>query len=142
MAGTPGRMPRTLLETIILRRRQTFEEFSEDVEQFAQEQGEAGTLSARHVQRLAAGTRADGRPLGAVRPATRRLLEHMLGRSIDDLLGPPDENESADEPEQVDVNIHPVRGSWWLRLGGGGLLLPTVGTVCGVVGVSVVAGGG
>lgn len=89
MAGGSSREPRTLLEAIILNRRQTFEEFTEDAERFAREHGEAGTLSVRHVQRLAAGTRADGRPLGPVRPATRRLLERMLGHSIDDLLGAP-----------------------------------------------------
>ncbi len=100
MAGGSGRAPRTLLEAIILGRRQTFEEFSEDAERFAREHDEAGTLSARHIQRLASGTRADGRPLGAVRPATRRLLERMLGYPIDDLLGPP-ENEPSDEACQA-----------------------------------------
>ena len=76
----PGRpLPRTLLEALIRERRQTFEEFAEDAERSARESGEEGTLSARHAQRLASGVRADGRPLGPVRPATRRVLEAMFG---------------------------------------------------------------
>lgn len=81
--------PRTLLEALIRERRQTFEEFSEDAERFAREHDEPATLSARHVQRLATGTRADGRALGPVRPATRRLLEEMLGHPVEELLMPP-----------------------------------------------------
>lgn len=94
MDGTSGRAPRTLLEAIVLGRRQSFEEFSEDAETFAREHGESATLGTRHLQRLASGTRADGRPLGPVRPATRRLLEKMLGHPIEDLLGPAPERGS------------------------------------------------
>lgn len=92
--GTSGRAPRTLLEAIILGRRQSFDEFSEDAETFAREHDESATLGTRHLQRLASGTRADGRPLGPVRPATRRLLEEMLGHPITDLLGPAPERGS------------------------------------------------
>lgn len=82
-----GEQPaRTVLEQEIRRRRLTFEEFAET---FAREHGEPGTLSARHVQRLAAGQRADGRPLGPVRPATRRLLEAIFGQDADVLVAPP-----------------------------------------------------
>jgi hypothetical protein len=93
---------RTVLEQRIRQRRQTYEEFAEYTETFAREHGEAGTLSARHLQRLAAGRRADGRPLGPVRPATRRLLEHIFGATLEELLAPPrqgDGHETADVAE-------------------------------------------
>jgi hypothetical protein len=82
-------MYRTVLEQKIRERRQTFEEFAEDVEAFARQHGERGTLSVRHLQRLAAGRGPGGRPLGNTRPATARLLENMLGLSIEVLLAPP-----------------------------------------------------
>ncbi|MEU5262441.1 NUDIX domain-containing protein [Amycolatopsis sp. NPDC021455] len=82
--------PRTLLEQLIWERRQTFEEFAEFAEKFAREHDEPGTLSVRHLGRLVAGAHPDGRPLGAVRPATARLLERIFGLSIDELLAPLD----------------------------------------------------
>jgi hypothetical protein len=80
---------RTLLEQKIKERRQTFEEFAEFAEVFAREHKESGTLSVRHLQRLAAGQRSNGEPLGPVRPATARLLEHIFGLDIDELLARP-----------------------------------------------------
>jgi hypothetical protein len=78
-----------MLEQKIKERRQTFEEFAESLETFAREHGEKGTLGLRHLHRLAAGRRTDGRPLGPVQPATARLLEHMLGHTVEELLAPP-----------------------------------------------------
>jgi hypothetical protein len=85
----PGQPPRTVLEERIRARRQTFEEFVEYAEAFAVEHGEPGTLSVRHLQRLTAGRRGDGRPLGPVRPATARLLERIFSARIDELLAAP-----------------------------------------------------
>lgn len=85
--GAVRRNSRTLLEQRIRERQLTFDEFAEFAERFARENGEQGTLSARHIQRLAAGLRS-GRSL-TVRPATARLLERIFQASIDDLLGPP-----------------------------------------------------
>lgn len=82
---------RTVLEQKIKERRQTLEEFTEFAEQFAREHGEPGTLGLRHLQRLVSGRGPKGRPLGAVRPATARLLEHILDLSIDELLASPSE---------------------------------------------------
>lgn len=79
---------RTVLEQKIRERRQTFEEFAADIETFAREHHEPGTLGVRHLKRLAAGRRPDGSPLGPLKPATARLLEHMLGVGIDELLAP------------------------------------------------------
>jgi hypothetical protein len=83
------RVFRTLLEQKIWERRQTFEEFAEFAEVFAREHGEPGSVSARHVQRLAGGRGPGGRPLGPVRPATARLLERIFGVGVDELLSPP-----------------------------------------------------
>jgi hypothetical protein len=80
---------RTVLEQKIWERRQTFEEFAEYAEIFAREHKEPGTLGVRHLQRLAAGQGPRRRALGPVRPATARLLEHILGLSVDELLAPP-----------------------------------------------------
>jgi 8-oxo-dGTP pyrophosphatase MutT (NUDIX family) len=80
---------RTVLEQKIRERRQTFEEFAAYAEMYAREHKEPGTLGVRHLQRLVAGRRSDGRPLGPVRPETARLLEHIFRLSIDELLAPP-----------------------------------------------------
>lgn len=79
---------RTVLEQKIWERRQTIEEFAEYAERFAREHNQPGTLSVRHVQRLAAGHRMKGQPLGPVRPATARLLENIFGLRIEELLAP------------------------------------------------------
>jgi 8-oxo-dGTP pyrophosphatase MutT (NUDIX family) len=90
--NTATRPARTVLELRIRQRRQTFEEFSEYVEVFAREHGEKGTLSTRHLQRLAAGFRPGGTPLGpTLRPATTRLLERIFDTNIEELLAAPDE---------------------------------------------------
>ncbi|MGO1049300.1 hypothetical protein [Crossiella sp. CA198] len=97
--------PRTVLEQLIRDRRQTFEEFVEFAEEFARDQKEQGTLSVRHLQRLVAGRRSDGGPLGSVRPATARLLERIFGVSIDELLSEPsdipDNKDSASDLRQM-----------------------------------------
>lgn len=89
---------RTVLEQKIRERRQTLEEFAEYAENFAREHKEPGTLGVRHLQRLVAGHGPKGRPLGPVRPATARLLEHIFSLSIDELLSAPKPpSESADD---------------------------------------------
>jgi hypothetical protein len=62
----------------------TFEEFVQHAEAFARVNHQPGTLSLRHLQRL-----VSGRPVGALRPATARLLEQLLGEPIATLLAPP-----------------------------------------------------
>jgi hypothetical protein len=74
---------RTLLEAKIRERNMTLDEFAEYAEAFARENGETGTLSTRHLQRLTTGNAT------TPRPATRRLLERILGASVVELLGPP-----------------------------------------------------
>jgi hypothetical protein len=82
---------RTVLELRIRQLRLSFEEFVEQLEVFGQENGEIGTLSARHVQRLCAGRlRPD-----QLRPATVRLLERFFDSSIEELLSAPELSVSS-----------------------------------------------
>lgn len=73
---------RTVLAQRIRERRLTLEEFSEQLEVFARENNEVGTVSIRHVQRLAAGQCTSDQ----LRPATARLLERFFESPIDELL--------------------------------------------------------
>lgn len=87
---------RTVLEQKIKERRLTLLEFVEYAEDFAREHKESGTLSLRHLQRLIAGQGSKGKPLGPLRPATVRLLEHIFGQSIDELLSTTVQTKSTD----------------------------------------------
>jgi tetratricopeptide (TPR) repeat protein len=81
---------RTLLEAKIRERSMTLEEFAEHAEAIARAHPDIGTLSLRHLQRLIAGTSDPDR----VRPATKRLLEHIFAIPANDLLRsitPPDD---------------------------------------------------
>jgi hypothetical protein len=91
-----------VLEQKIRERKQTFEEFAADVEIFAREHNEPGTLGVRHLQRLVAGRRPDGRPLGQVHVVTARLLERILGVPIEELLAPP----VAAAPDESETELH------------------------------------
>lgn len=91
------RRPRTLLERLIRERHETFDEFADFATNFARDCDEPGTLSGRHVKRLASGKGDGGKPLGPPKQATARLLERIFGMKIEDLLGPP-----RDYPEQTD----------------------------------------
>ena len=85
--ASPKRGTRTLLEQRIRERNLTYDEFVEYAERFARETNEPGTLSLRHLQRLASGERS-GRSI-SVRPVTARLLERIFQTSIDELLQAP-----------------------------------------------------
>lgn len=93
------RPARTVLEREIRDRRLTYEEFVEFAERFGREHGEAGTLSVRHVQRLAAGR------VGVPRPATARLLERIFGQGIEELLAEPPTAVVRPMPLRVAVAI-------------------------------------
>lgn len=101
------RPARTVLEQRIRELRQTQEEFAEYATTFAREHNEPGTLSARHVQRLVAGRKLDGTPVGPPRPSTARLLERIFGLSIGELLAAPAEQiqEVSAYPFQVAIAI-------------------------------------
>jgi tetratricopeptide (TPR) repeat protein len=86
----PGRPARTLLEQLIRDERgETFEEFVSYAEDFARRHRLPGTLSLRHLLRLASGRKADGSPLGTPRQATANLLERIFGAPVDELLSGP-----------------------------------------------------
>jgi hypothetical protein len=103
---------RTVLEQKIRERRQTLEEFAAFVETFARERGELGTVSVRHLQRLASGRGPGGRPLGEVRPATARLLEHIFGLSVEELLAAPVAEPDGDRRTGART---PSSGEWHRR---------------------------
>jgi hypothetical protein len=86
---------RTVLEQLIRERRETFDEFAEFATNFARDCGEPGTLSSRHVKRLASGRGDGGKPLGRPQQATVRLLERIFGVKIEDLLAPPPERRKV-----------------------------------------------
>ncbi|MPZ80879.1 MAG: transcriptional regulator [Actinophytocola sp.] len=104
---------RTVLEQRIWERRQTLEEFVDYAENFAREHNEPGSLGVRHLQRLAAGRGPGGRPLGALRPATARLLERIFGVSVDELLASPPRSVVADVEDMASapgVTSRPTSG--------------------------------
>ena len=89
----------------------TFEEFVRHAEAFARDNHEAGTLSLRHLQRL-----ASGQPTGALRPATVRLLEHLFDEPITDLLAPPKNtvvNENEDSGSELRQLLDAARRVDW-----------------------------
>ncbi|MGH3825239.1 MAG: hypothetical protein ACRDRA_20730 [Pseudonocardiaceae bacterium] len=93
------RPARTLLEHRIRQRCMTFEEFVHHAEAFARDHHEPGTLSLRHLQRL-----AGGQASGTLRPATARLLEHLFGEPITALLAPP-ESAAANERDDSGTEL-------------------------------------
>lgn len=93
-----GRPARTLLEHLIRTERgETYEEFVAFAEEYARRNRLRGTLSLRHLLRLASGRKADGTPLGRPRGVTADLLERILGVPIGELLAPltPEANDHA-----------------------------------------------
>ena len=105
---------RTVLAQRIRERRITLEEFSEQLEVFARENNEVGTVSIRHVQRLAAGQCTSDQ----LRPATARLLERYFESPIEELLVSPETKDlsaqrsdllaQADQPDCVASARGPV----------------------------------
>lgn len=105
---------RTVLEQRIWERRLTLEEFVQEAELYAREHREPGTLGLRHLQRLVAGRRSAGEPLGHVKASTARLLERMLGVPVDELLSPPVERSSAASAVRVPVDPGLAGAFEWL----------------------------
>jgi hypothetical protein len=79
--GSPP--PRTVLEALIRQRDRTYEELTAEFDAVARRAGERGTMSPRHLHRLASGERT------GTTPVTRRVLQAMFGRPLDELLQPP-----------------------------------------------------
>jgi 8-oxo-dGTP pyrophosphatase MutT (NUDIX family) len=82
---------RTVLEQRIRERRLTLDECVAQVEMFAREHGEPGTLSSRHLQRLISGRVSSHKLM----PATARLLERVFLQPIDELLSPPSDTATS-----------------------------------------------
>lgn len=84
MAGPADQEPRTLLEHLLWQLDRTYAEAADDFLALARKIGEPATISPRHLGRLARGERGGS----GTNPATRRVLQQMFGRTIDDLLQP------------------------------------------------------
>jgi hypothetical protein len=80
----PKREIRTVLGLRIRDRRLTFDECAQQLELFAREHHEPGSLGVRHLQRIAAGEFVPD----SLKVATIRLLERFFLASIDELLTP------------------------------------------------------
>lgn len=105
MSGNETSHARTVLEQLIRQRQQTLEEFVDFAARFANEHGEPGTLSVRHLQRLVAGHRPDSAPLGPPRPTTARLLERIFGKPISVLLSKPSADTTGTEARAFHVAV-------------------------------------
>jgi hypothetical protein len=71
-----------VLEDLLRRRDQTYEEVADEFGQLAERLGERATISARHLRRLARGERTD------CTPVTRRVLQALFDRPLPELLRP------------------------------------------------------
>lgn len=111
MRSEPDRPPSTLLELKIRERGMTLDEFVQHAEEFAREHGERGTISTRHLQRLISPRE---RP-ASLRPATRRLLEAILGAPIVEMLGPPPRLDGNGPARQTDAQDVPSVIADWQR---------------------------
>jgi tetratricopeptide (TPR) repeat protein len=101
---------RTVLAQRIRERRLTLEEFSEQLEVFARENNEVGTVSIRHVQRLATGQF----PSDRLRPATARLLERYFESPIEELLVSPEtKNFPTSRPGRASLMSRPQDDLQW-----------------------------
>lgn len=73
--------PRTVFEELLRQQDRTYDEIARDFEKVAQQLGEHGvSISSRHLRRLASGERT------GTTPATRRVLQAMFNRRMDELL--------------------------------------------------------
>ena len=73
--------PRTVFEELLRQQDRTYEEIARDFEKVARQLGEHGvSITARHLRRLASGERT------GTTPATRRVLQAMFNRRVDELL--------------------------------------------------------
>ncbi|MEU9282742.1 hypothetical protein [Streptomyces sp. NPDC048341] len=81
-AGKSGQDPRTVLELLLSQQPKTYEEIARDFGVLARKMGEDATLTARHLRRLASGQRS------GVNPVTRRVLQMMFGKPLEELLSP------------------------------------------------------
>ncbi|WP_235485479.1 hypothetical protein [Streptomyces roseoverticillatus] len=90
-ASRNGREPRTVLEHLLWQQDRTYEEIAAEFGRIADGLNEDATLSTRHLRRLASGER------GNTTPVTRRVLQAMFGKPLNELLRPWEAATSAVE---------------------------------------------
>lgn len=85
--------PRTLLQQLIRQRRESYEKLVEQLDEFARIHKIDGTISVRHLQRLARNEGASSGGRSSALGGTQRLLEEFFGHSFAALVGPPVEEQ-------------------------------------------------
>ena len=102
MAGRSSQDPRTVLEQLLREQDRTYDEIVKDFEKLARKLDERGvSITARHLRRLASGERV------GTTPPTRRVLQALFGRPIDELLSP----WAPPETNPTSTAIRPARQS-------------------------------
>lgn len=81
--------PQTLLQLLIRSREASYDGVVRELEEFARERGIDGTISARHLQRLARRERVNAARPPTALPGTRRLLTEFFGQPFMELVAPP-----------------------------------------------------
>ncbi|MFI0454153.1 hypothetical protein [Actinomadura sp. 6N118] len=92
--------PRTVLEFLVRESDHTYGELSSQFNSLAKTLGVKATISDRHLRRL-----ASGQNTGEQHPATRRVLQRMFGRQIDELLSPYNEHDSISPVDESDESV-------------------------------------
>ena len=82
MAGRRTTQTRTVLEQLLQEQDRTYEEIVQSFDKTARELGEDATITVRHLRRLASGQRS------GTTPVTRRVLQAMFERRVEELLRP------------------------------------------------------
>ncbi|OAH11314.1 hypothetical protein [Streptomyces jeddahensis] len=96
MAGNAkrnGQEPRTVLEHLLWQRPNTYDEIVAEFENVARQMNEDATMSTRHLRRLASGDRV------GTTPVTRRVLQTMFGKPLNELLRPWEATASLSEEQ-------------------------------------------
>ena len=84
LVGIKELQPRTVLEFLIWEKGLTYEELTREFNKVARTLGERALITERHLRRLATRERPGARPT----PTTRRVLEELFGRPVEELLRP------------------------------------------------------
>lgn len=94
--------PRTLLHQLIRERRSSYEQLTQELDDFARKHGIDGTISVRHLQRLARNESSQSGGRTSALGGTQRLLEEYFGHPFNLLVGPSIEKDSLVVPTAYD----------------------------------------
>jgi hypothetical protein len=95
--------PRTLLYQLIRERRDSYERLAQELDDFARKHSIDGTISVRHLQRLARNESSQSGGRTSALGGTQRLLEEFFGYPFDLLVGPPIGKDTLAVPAASDA---------------------------------------